>query len=153
MNINLEEKKNENLDEDVIIVELQYSSKNKDFLEFIEYIKKYEQKNKVIVLDNNYTLIEIQMKDIILFYSDKKVNYCKTQKGSYKVKSTLYELEKISNDFIRISKSCIVNINHIEKFDISETGKIVVKLDDFTEQIVSRRRTGEIMKYLEERRI
>ena len=88
-----------------------------------------------------------------MFYSDKKYNYCKVKDNSYKVKSRLYELEKENADFIRISKSCIVNINHIEKFDISETGKIVVKLDDLSEQIVSRRRSSDIMKYLEERMI
>ena len=44
-------------------------------------------------------------------------------------------------------------MKHIEKFDISETGKIVVKLDDCTEQVVSRRKTGNIMKYLDDRRI
>ena len=69
------------------------------------------------------------------------------------VRSRLYELEQISMDFIRISKNCIVHIRHVKKFDISETGKIVVILDDDTEQIVSRRKTAEIMKYLESRRI
>ena len=59
----------------------------------------------------------------------------------------------MSKDFIRISKSCIINIRHSNKFDISEVGKIVIKLDDGSEEIVSRRRTKNIMKYLEERMI
>ncbi len=88
-----------------------------------------------------------------MFYSDKKFNYCKTKNEYYKIRSKLYELEKANKNFIRISKSCIVNMKHIEKFDISETGKIVVKLDDCTEQVVSRRKTGNIMKYLDDRRI
>ena len=88
-----------------------------------------------------------------MFYSDKKYNYCKLKDRTYRVKSKLYELEEINADFIRISKNCIVNIKHVEMFDISKTGKIVVRLDDFTEQVVSRRKTKDIMKYLEDRRI
>lgn len=153
MKINL--KNNEDLKEDEFVIELQYSSKNKKLQNFIDYINNYKvkYKDKVIVLDDNYTLLEIDYKDIIMFYSDKKYNYCKIKNKSYRVKSKLYELEEINEDFIRISKSCIVNMKHIEKFDISKTGKIIVKLDDLTEQVVSRRKTSEIMKYLEDRRI
>lgn len=146
---------NEELEKNEIVVEIQYSSKNKYFQHFVDYIKNYEldYRNKVIVLSDNYELVEVEYKDIIMFYSDKKYNYCKLKDRSYRVKSKLYELEEINADFIRISKNCIVNIKHVEMFDISKTGKIVVRLDDFTEQVVSRRKTKDIMKYLEDRRI
>lgn len=152
MKINIIE--NNALDDNEIILDVQHSDKNKSINEFIEYLNYYElnYKNKVIVADD-YTLLEIEYNDIVMFYSDKKNNYCRVKDKKYMVKSRLYELEEISMDFIRISKNCIVNIRHVKKFDISETGKIIVKLDDNTEQIVSRRRTSEIMKYLEGRRI
>ena len=136
MEVNL--KINEELEKNEILVEIQYSSKNKYFQHFVDYIKNYEldYRNKVIVLSDNYELVEVELKD-----------------KSYRVKSKLYELEEINADFIRISKNCIVNIKHVEMFDISKTGKIVVRLDDFTEQVVSRRKTKDIMKYLEDRRI
>lgn len=153
MKINL--KKNEKLNENEFVIELQYSLETQSFKHLIDYINDYElrYKNKVIVQDDKYSLLEIEYKDIIMFYSDKKYNYCKTRNKTYRVKSKLYELEQINLDFIRISKSCIINIKHVEKFDISETGKIVVKLDNSTEAIVSRRKTPDIMKYLEDRRI
>lgn len=153
MEVNL--KINEELEKNEILVEIQYSSKNKYFQHFVDYIKNYEldYRNKVIVLSDNYELVEVEYKDIIMFYSDKKYNYCKLKDRTYRVKSKLYELEEINADFIRISKNCIVNIKHVEMFDISKTGKIVVRLDDFTEQVVSRRKTKDIMKYLEDRRI
>ena len=141
MEVNL--KINEELEKNEIVVEIQYSSKNKYFQHFVDYIKNYEldYRNKVIVLSDNYEFVEVEYKDIIMFYSDKKYNYCKLKDRSYRVKSKLYELEEINADFIRISKNCIVNIKHVEMFDISKTGKIVVRLDDFTEQVVSRRKT------------
>ena len=155
MEINLNKKNNENIKKDEIYLELQYCTENKEVQHFIEYINNYnvECKNTVAVLTDDYTIIEIYIKDIIMFYSDKKHNYCRVKDKSYRIKSRLYELEKENTDFIRVSKSCIVNIKHIEKFDISETGKIVVKLDDFSEQVVSRRRSSDIMKYLEGRMI
>lgn len=155
MKINLNPKKNEKLDKDEFLIELQYSNKNQNLQHFIDYINNYElnYKNKLIVVTDDYTLLKVKYEDIIIFYSDKKYNYCKTKAGRYRIKSKLYELEEMNADFIRISKSCVVNINHVEKFDISEAGKIIIKLDDFTEEIVSRRKTRYIMKYLDDRRI
>ena len=153
MKINI--KKNNTLDDNEIILDIQHSDNNKNLKQLIDYINHYElnYNNKVMVMDDDYSLLEIEYNDILMFYSDKRNNYCVVKGKKYRVKSRLYELEKISIDFIRISKSCIVNIRHVKKFDISETGKIIVKLDDDTEQIVSRRKTSEIMKYLESRRI
>lgn len=153
MKINI--KKNNTLDDNEIILDIQHSDNNKSLKELIDYINHYElnYSNKVMVMDDDYSLLEIEYNDIIIFYSDKKNNYAKIKDKKYMVKSRLYELEKVSIDFIRISKDCIVNIRHIKKFDISETGKIIVKLDDNTERTVSRRKTSEIMKYLEDRRI
>ena len=98
-------------------------------------------------------MFKINIKDIILFYSDKKNNYCRTKDGEYKVKNKLYELEKQSYNFVRISKSCIVNIEHVKSFDVKQTGTIIVKLDDNTTEIVSRRKIKDVMNYLEERSI
>lgn len=155
MKINLNKKNNENLQEDEIYLELQCSQECQEVEQFIDYINNYkvDSKNNVVVLTDDYTLIEIDIKDIIIFYSDKKYNYCKVKDNRYRIKSKLYELEKENKGFVRISKSCVVNMKHVEKFDISQTGKIVVKLDDSSEQVVSRRKTANIMKYLEERRI
>lgn len=155
MEINLNKKNNQMLKENEVYLELQYCKENRDVQHFIEYINNYNEefKNMVNVLTDDYEIIEIDINDIIMFYSDKKYNYCRVRDKSYRIKSKLYEIEKEKKDFIRVSKGCIVNIKHVEKFDISETGKIVVKLDDYSEQIVSRRRSSDIMKYLEERMI
>ncbi len=155
MKINIIEKKDEKLKKDEIIIEIHSSQNQQNLNELISYLKDYElmYNNKVVVMNNDYTLLEIKYQDIIAIYSDKKSNYCRTKNGSYKIKSKLYEIEKMDKNLIRISKSCIVNVKHINKFDISEIGKIIIKLDDNSEEIVSRRKTKSIMKYLEERMI
>jgi len=61
------------------------------------------------------------------------------------------EVKMLSHkDFIRISNSKIVNINSVKCFNTSIIGKIVVKLKDGSEELVSRRRTSEILRFLRE---
>lgn len=119
--------------------------------DFTNYINKYNDKKIIVSQDNEKLQIDFQ--DIILFYSDKKYNYCKTKNGEYKIKNRLYEIENYSEDLIRISKSCIININHVISFDMGETGKIVVKLDNNTKEIVSRRKIKDVINFLDERGI
>ena len=153
MKIDVKKKRNIELKSNQFNITLEYSEINTEVERFVNYILKYqEESNKIIVINNN-EFVPIDYNDILLFYSDKKYNYCKTKNGNYRIKSKLYEIEKKNMDFIRISKSCIVNIYHVKAFDISETGRIIVKLDDNTEEFVSRRRIKDIMLYLDERSV
>ena len=68
--------------------------------DFITYIQKYNER-KIIVSQDNQKL-QIDFEDIIVFYSDKKYNYCRTKNGEYKIKNRLYEIENCSEDLIRI---------------------------------------------------
>lgn len=148
MKLNVKKSKNNNLNINEIDITIE-ANINTDITHLIEYIHKYDEK-KLIVSKNN-ELMNINLQDVILFYSDNKNNYCKTSNGIYRINYKLYELERCCEDFIRISKSRIININHISKFDIGEIGKIIVKLDDNTQEIVSRRKVKLVMEFLEER--
>ena len=107
---------------------------------------------QIIAMQNNDIFI-INMSDVILFFSEEKNIFCKTKDGIYKIKEKLYYLEeKLSTkDFIRISNSAIININHVKCFNTSIIGKIIVKFKDGTEESVSKRKTAEIMKFLRNR--
>ena len=150
MNINVNKKKNEELEKNEINVFLEYPE-DINIDNFVKYIKKYDTQKVLVKQDNEY--IQIDYQDIILFYSDKKYIYCKTKNGEYKINTSLSKIENEENDFIRISKSCMINIKYLDSFDMGETGIIVVKLKDGTEEIVSRRRVKEILKYIKERSI
>ena len=151
MRVNIQKILNDKLEQDMVHVILEYSKENNKIEDFIEYINKYDTQKITVAKDNN--LVQIELKDILCFYSDKKHNYCKTINGEYRIKSKLYEIEKMNNNFLRISKSCIVNIEQVKCFDIGETGKIIVKFYDDSEQIVSRRKIRDVMNYLDERGI
>ena len=131
------------------------SPQRNDLVQRIENSLIYDtSKNieKIIGIKENDIFI-LDVSDIILFYSEEKNNYCKTRNGIYKIKEKLYYLEEVlpKKEFIRISNSAIVNINKVKCFNTSIIGKMIVKFDDGSEETVSRRRTSEIMKFLNER--
>lgn len=107
---------------------------------------------QIIAMQDNDIFI-INVSDIILFFSEEKNNFCKTKDGIYRIKEKLYYLEEMLSpkDFIRISNSAIININHVKCFNTSIIGKIIVKFKDGSEESVSKRKTSEIMKFLKDR--
>lgn len=154
MNIKISNLKDDNLNEDEIEILIKSPNLNENINKLIEYINLFEnQQYHKVLINNDNMLIEIDYNDVICFYSEKKYNYCKTKEKTYKIKSKLYEVEKLDPNFIRISKSCIANSKHIKCFDISETGRIVVIFDDESKDFVSRRKLKSIMEFLDERSI
>lgn len=104
------------------------------------------------IQDNKIFIIKVS--DIVMFYSQNKDNYCKTDKGVFKIKEKLYQLEEAlpQNTFIRISNSTIINLEHTDCFDISTLGQIIVRFKDNTYEYVSQRKISEVMKFLKNRR-
>lgn len=119
-----------------------------------ELLKNCTNKIRTIMGVQNNDIFIIKIQDIIEIYTDERNIFCKTANGIFGIKEKLYYLEEIlpSKDFIRISNSAIININHVKCFNTSIIGKILVKFKDGTEEIVSKRKTTEIMKFLKERR-
>ena len=52
---------------------------------------------------------------------------------------------------MRISKNCIVNVEHIKNFDMSKTGKININMDNGQCLAVSRRRIRNVLDFFDER--
>lgn len=119
----------------------------------IQYISNINTIPNQIVASKNNKIYFIDLETVICFFSKDKYNYVRTKEGTYKIKYKLYELEEIFNqkDFIRISNSCIININQVECFDTSILGTILVKLKDNTQETVSKRNVAQIMKLLKKR--
>ena len=149
MNIHINRLVNNKLDNSEIRINIEYAEKNEDIKNLINHIQEYD-KRKMVVFDG-YNMIQINTEEIIYFYSDGNYNFCKTKEKEYSIKSKLYEIEKKSNDFLRISKSCIVNIKQVKSFDIGENRNIIVRFFDNSKQYVSRRKIKEVMNYLDER--
>ena len=119
----------------------------------LNYISNINTTPHQIMASKNNEIYFIDLDKIICFFSKNKYNYARTQNGTYKIKYKLYELEKLlkTKDFIRISNSCIINIQQVVCFDTSILGTILVKLNDDTQETVSKRNVSHIMKLLKER--
>lgn len=151
MNINLETIINQKLENDKINIKIEISDKKVNIDNLIQHIRNFEKKQVVVSKRNE--IQTIKSSDILYFYSDKKYNYCKTLNEEFKIKSKLYELEKNDVNFLRISKSCVINVQNVKCFDLGETSKIIVRFCDGSEQIVARRKIKDVMNYLDERGI
>ncbi len=105
-----------------------------------------EGKNCFGYLENE--IVPLKISNITMFYTKDEKTYASIVGKTYKIKKRLYQVEEmLSNDFIKINKSCIINKNHIKKFDTSWSGTLSVELDDGTKEYVSRR----MIKNLKER--
>ena len=151
MNIHINKSINKQLKNNEVNINIEFYKNVDEIDNIVNYIKEFDTK-KFMVYDG-YNIIQIEYKDIMYFYSDENYNFCKTREKNYRIKSKLYEIDKKSNDFFRISKSCEINIKQVKSFDIGENRNIVVKFNDNSEQYVSRRKIKEFMNYLDERMI
>ncbi len=119
----------------------------------VDYVSKIGTVPSQIVANKDNEIYFIDLEKIVCFFSEDKYNYIRTQDDVYRLKYKLYEIEEIffGSDFIRISRSCIININQVKCFDTSILGAIIVKLNDNTQEKVSKRNVPQIMKMLKER--
>ncbi len=87
---------------------------------------------------------------LIRIYANNGKVFAAAENREYILRLRLYEIEdRLSpNQFIRISNSEIINLTHVQNFDLSFTGTICVKLSDGTITYVSRRYVSRIKKIL-----
>ena len=96
-------------------------------------------------------IVKLSPKDIFYFESvDNKV-FAYTGKGVYEIHKKLYELEAEyeNTDFLRISKSSIVNIAKIAYIRPIFNGRFEAKLKNEEKIIISRQYVLELKKKLE----
>lgn len=116
---------------------------------FAKYIKEYEGKVQVVIENRVKT---VPYRDVIKFYCEKKINYCKTAEATYIVRKPLYELEEIAGCFVRTSKKTVVNLSHVESSECTGIGGcIIFKLSDGSEERIARRRKKKVLRTVKER--
>lgn len=125
MNIKVSKKVNEELDDNEINIIIECKNENATCTSIEKYIQHYIEKRNIIIVKNNYNqLIHLNKNNILKFFSYGKQNYCETiDNKKYLITKKLYEIEKLNNDYIRISKHCIVNLTNIKCFDFNSTRK------------------------------
>lgn len=104
----------------------------------INYVK--EQSLEFIIGKNGEMSHIIQPDDVHYFHTENNAVVAVTSKGSFRITEKLYELENTLADhkFIRISKSVIVNLYEIDRFEASFNGTLCVHFKSGENEYVSR---------------
>lgn len=93
-----------------------------------------------IAASRGTSMVIVPIADIYLARADNGHVQLVTAKGELRSTSRLYELESVlGNDFIRISRSAIVNLNAIDRIDPGFGGPLIVKMTDGSAEWISRR--------------
>lgn len=99
--------------------------------------------------NNRDKIVILKLEDIFMVRIENKeiVVYC--EKNKYTVSKRLYELEKIlGKDFMRISKSAIINLKKVSYVEPSLNGMMQLFLINGCKEYISRTYLLQFKKYL-----
>ncbi len=120
---------------------------DRDIINLIYAVKA--GRNKITAFDEN-EIVQLDSKEIYYFESvDNKVYAC-CEKKVFEIKQKLYELEEIykQTDFVRVSKSMIVNISKVNKIVPMFNGRLEGVLSNDEKVIISRQYVAKLKKKL-----
>lgn len=133
---------NKKLTEPKIAIECREA--DEQILDIIHLIKSKDAKGKKIVgvkEDETYCL---EPDEILYFESVDRKTFCYTAKAEYETDLKLYELEGFPKaDFMRVSKSTVINLNRIKSIRPDFGGKILATMENGEKTYVSRQYANE----------
>lgn len=132
----------ENHEEEVLV----YAHKINALTEQIEKLVNFQEIE--IIGYKEQEIVKLDLSEILCFICEDKKVYALTERGKFKMKLRLYQLEdKLPQNFVKLNQSCIGNISKIKKFAASFGGSLSVEFKNGYTDYVSRRQ----LKYVKER--
>lgn len=121
-------------DEEILI----YAKERTELVDRIERLVKGEDS---IVAKRDRVSYNIELSEVVCFISNDNKVFVHVGKEIFEVDEKLYELEEsLPDNFLKINKSCIANIEKIRSFDATITGTLAVNFKNGYRDYVSRRR-------------
>jgi DNA-binding LytR/AlgR family response regulator len=113
-------------------------------------IANYYKSRNFILGKRNEELIPVQVQDIIYIEGLNNDTFVYTKNDTFTVKEKLYELEKVLYDqkFVRVSKSFIASIKHIERIKPTFNGKLLLIMSNDLQLEVTRHYLKAFRDYL-----
>ena len=85
--------------------------------------------------------------DADCFFTDNNKIYVYIGKEKYIIRLRLYQVEELcNNNFLKINRGCLVNVNKIKKFEMSFGGTISVVLTNGFKDYISRRELKNVKR-------
>ncbi|MBO4949919.1 MAG: LytTR family transcriptional regulator [Clostridia bacterium] len=120
----------------------------KERTELVDKIERLVKGDESIVAKRDRVSYNIELSEVVCFTSDDNKVFVHAGKDILEVDEKLYELEEfLPDNFLKINKSCIANIEKIRSFDATISGTLAVNFKNGYRDYVSRRR----LKYVKER--
>ncbi len=118
----------------------------------VSYIRQLDKINISFYKDDMEYFIDVN--DILFFETTENSISAHTMNEIYKVKYKLYELEeRLPYNFVRISKSTIVNINYIYAIEKNITSSSLIKFQGTHKQVYVSRLYNKVLKeHMKERK-
>lgn len=134
---------NSEREDEVIVYAKEKNSLVKSIEELVNGADNY------FTVQNERGIKRITEKEAYCFYIEDKKVYVLTEKEKLLLKMRLYSIEeKLSEDFIKINQSTVINIKKIQRFDVSVTGTLKVIMKNGYTDYVSRRRIKNVKERL-----
>lgn len=136
----------ENLEEEVVLKIKKLDSSTLELKRQIERILVNNQNNSIIVYYGDRTMI-LDIHDILFFETYDKSVYAHTVNNAFPTKLRLYELEEtLSDGFVRISKSCVVNLKQVSTIQKEFTGSAKIEFKNSLKITYVSRRYFKLLK-------
>lgn len=124
-----------NLSENEIIVKCR--EENKVVKNILEYAKNNLE---TIVVSTEEQMYKVSILDILYFDSVDNKTFVYLEDNVYTYELKLYEIEETlyKNEFIRISKSCILNLNALKSVKRMINGRLIATLKNGEDVVINR---------------
>lgn len=128
-------------------VEIHVREISNEITQLGEFFKK---KSPVITGIDNYEQIKIiDETDIVSIHAEKKWCRIYTDMENYSCRKRLFEIENmLGEDFMRISKSIVVNLRKIESVQAVFNGMLLLVMQNGSKEYVSRTYLRKMKEYL-----
>lgn len=117
--------------------------------ELLRVVSQLKARDALVAYDGS-EIHRVRPSDIFYIEAVDNKTFLYLKAHVYESKQKLYELEELltSCDFLRISKSVIVNLNRIRSLNPALSGRFEATLDNGEKVIISRQYMGDLKKRL-----
>ena len=112
---------------------------------------RMDSRYAMITARDGEALVLLSQREIIRAFVENRKLVIQTEQGRFVARRTLADMESTLNPrrFLRISRSEIINLNKVSRFDFSLSGTIHVHFDDGSSTWVARRYVRRIQELLD----
>jgi DNA-binding LytR/AlgR family response regulator len=121
-------------------VTIEFQEKDESVKRLVTFVEHMEKQENGLWGSNDGVIFPLKIEDVLYMEAMERKTFCYTAEGVYELEEKLYELEEKYRelDFMRISKSNIVNMQRIRTLKPDFGGKILVTMDNGEKLYISR---------------